>query len=88
MSHISKRMRWTHSIGKSYYDKIPNGFIELLQNIVASAIYIDRGASMFDCNIMIYHLIQSILSHFDNQFNLCFDVPTVNLFRLYSNITL
>ena len=46
MSHISKRMRWTHSIGKSYYDKIPNGFIELLQNIVASAIYIDRGASM------------------------------------------
>ena len=44
MSHISKRMRWTHNIGKSYYDKIPNDFIELLQNIVASAAYIDRGA--------------------------------------------
>ena len=44
MSHISKRMRWNHNIGKSYYDKIPNDFIELLQNFVASAAYIDRGA--------------------------------------------
>ena len=68
MSHISKRMRWTHSIGKSYNDKIPNDFIELLQNIVASAIYIDRGASMFDFKMI---LISQFCQYFHNQIDLC-----------------
>ena len=70
MSHISKRMRWTHSIGKSYYDKIPNGFIELLQNIVASAIYIDRGASMFYFKMIV---TTQFSQYFHNEIDLCFD---------------
>ena len=73
MSHISKRMRWTHSIGKSYYDKIPNGFTELLQNIVASAIYIDRGASMFDFKMIV---TTQFSQYFHNEIDLCFDYHT------------
>ena len=75
MSHISKRMRCTYSVGKSYYDKIPNDFIELVQNIVASAVYIDRGASMFDFKMI---AISQFSQYFHYQIDLYFDSKLIS----------